>query len=68
MHRIREAMRDGSLAPFGGGGGVVEADETFIGRDPDAAPKRRGSAQQDAVLTLVDRTAAGPSSFVPSIA
>ncbi|HVL73376.1 MAG TPA: transposase, partial [Beijerinckiaceae bacterium] len=28
-HRIREAMRSGELAPFGGGGGIVEADETF---------------------------------------
>ncbi len=28
-HRIREAMRDGSLAPMGGGGGIVEADETL---------------------------------------
>ena len=33
-HRIREAMRTGGLAPFGGQGGVVEADETFIGRAP----------------------------------
>jgi transposase-like protein len=31
-HRIREAMRDGSLAPMGGAGGVVEIDETFIGK------------------------------------
>jgi transposase-like protein len=31
-HRIREAMRAGGLAPMGGAGGVVEADETFIGR------------------------------------
>jgi hypothetical protein len=31
-HRIREAMRDGSLAPMGGTGGIVEVDETFIGR------------------------------------
>ena len=31
-HRIREAMRDGSLAPMGGAGKVVEADETFLGR------------------------------------
>ena len=30
-HRIREAMRDGALWPMGGGG-VVEIDETFIGR------------------------------------
>jgi transposase-like protein len=31
-HRIREAMRSGGLAPMGGVGRVVEADETFIGR------------------------------------
>lgn len=30
-HRIREAMRSGDLAPFGGNGGIVEIDETFIG-------------------------------------
>jgi Transposase zinc-ribbon domain len=30
-HRIREALRSGSLAPMGGNGGVVEVDETFIG-------------------------------------
>lgn len=30
-HRIREAMRDGSLAPMGGAESVVEIDETFIG-------------------------------------
>jgi transposase-like protein len=31
-HRLREAMRSGGLAPMGGIGGIVEADETFIGR------------------------------------
>src|SRR4051812_13025216 len=31
-HRIREAMRDGTLAPMGGAGSTIEADETFIGR------------------------------------
>src|SRR5918995_207338 len=31
-HRLREAMRDGGLvAPMGGGGGIVEADETYFG-------------------------------------
>src|SRR5215208_2166158 len=30
-HRLREAMRDGSLAPMGGEGKVVEADETYFG-------------------------------------
>src|ERR1700730_15063665 len=35
-HRIREAMRTGSLAPMGGAGATVEADETF---KPKAKPK-----------------------------
>jgi len=30
VHRIREAMRDGTLAPMGGAGGIVEADETYF--------------------------------------
>src|SRR5947207_15183437 len=32
MHRLREAMRSGGLAPMGGAGKIVEADETVIGR------------------------------------
>src|SRR3954453_4347832 len=42
-HRIREAMRDGSLGPLGGGhgfGNAVEVDETFIGRRRAAPPPR----------------------------
>jgi len=55
-HRIREAMRSGSLAPMGGAGstGIVEADETFIGRKK-GVPKRRGAAHKHAVLSLVER-------------
>ncbi len=56
-HRLREAMRSGDLAPMGGGGGqfgIVEADETFIGREP-GKPKRRGYAHKMKVLGLVDR-------------
>ena len=53
-HRIREAMRDGSLAPMGGAGGVVEIDETYIGRK-DGFEVRRGSGHKNAVLTLVER-------------
>ncbi len=53
-HRIREAMRDGSLAPMGGAGEVVEVDETFIGKKA-GMPKRRGYAHKRAVLTLVNR-------------
>ena len=39
-HRIREAMRSGDLAPFGVGGGAVEVDETYIGREPGKPVKR----------------------------
>lgn len=53
-HRIREAMRSGDLRPFGSGGGVVEADETFIGREP-GIPKRAGSFHKMKVIALIDR-------------
>lgn len=53
-HRIREAMRDGSLAPLGGEGKIVEVDETYIGRD-HSKKKRSGTLHKFAVLTLVER-------------
>ncbi len=53
-HRIREAMRDGGLAPMGGAGGVVEVDETFIGRK-EGVEVRQGAWHKNAVLTLVER-------------
>jgi transposase-like protein len=58
-HRIREAMRDGALAPFGNNGGAVEVDETFIGHDkakkPRGEKKGRGYAHKHKVLSLIDR-------------
>ncbi len=58
-HRIREAMWTGELAPMGGNGGVVEADETFIGKKqgmkPKGEKKGRGYAHKHAVLSLVER-------------
>lgn len=56
-HRIREAMRVGSLSPpsMGGNGRIVEADETFIGRKKDVPKKRGGYAHKNAVLSLVER-------------
>lgn len=53
-HRIREAMRSGDLAPFGSGGGIVEVDETFIGRIK-GAPKKRAFHHKMKVLALIDR-------------
>jgi transposase-like protein len=61
-HRLREAMRTGSLAPMGGAGGTVEADETFIGRK-EGSVKRRGHGHKNAVLSLVDRESEQVCSF-----
>ena len=54
-HRIREAMRDGTLAPMGGAGGTIEADETFIGRLKGQPKGKSGYAHKNVVLTLVER-------------
>jgi transposase-like protein len=53
-HRIREAMASGDLTAFGSGGGIVEVDETFIGRIK-GAPKRRAFHHKMKVLALIDR-------------
>jgi transposase-like protein len=55
-HRIRAAMADGSLAPMGGPGQIVEIDETQFGKI-DGAPKKipRGGGFRNTVLTLVER-------------
>ena len=62
-HRIREAMRAGGLASLGGGGGIVEADETYYG-DIDrpvlransravSGPNRRATSAP--IIALVER-------------
>ena len=61
-HRIREAMRTGSLVPpMGGEGKVVEADETIYGR-ASTHPKGRAagkgfknSQHKNVILSLVER-------------
>jgi transposase-like protein len=65
-HRIREAMRTGGLVPpMGGGGKIVEADETYFGKqeDPRPSPQRKGRAyikkghlwNNRPILSLVER-------------
>jgi transposase-like protein len=70
-HRIREAMRDGGLAPMGGVGGVVEADETIIGRvegAPKKSPLLKGrSLLRNTVLTLVERGGSARSFHVDGV-
>lgn len=58
-HRIREAMRSGELAPMGGSGKTVEADETYFG-DKEIVTKRTkrgksGLASKRAIVALVER-------------
>jgi transposase-like protein len=66
-HRIREAMREGNLAPFGSDGGIVEVDETFIGFDPDTpapAGARPRAAHKMKVLSLIERNTGRARSMV----
>lgn len=67
-HRIREAMRSIDFSAFGADGGVVEVDETFIGRDTTIKPygekKGRGYHHKNKVLSLVDRESGQARSFV----
>ena len=64
-HRIREAMRAGDLAvPFGTGGGMVEADETYIGHKKGMPKDRGGFRHKFKVLALLDRDTRTTRSFV----
>jgi transposase-like protein len=63
-HRIREAMREGGLAPMGGNGGVVEIDETYHGQKEGAVKGRGGFRHKRAILTLVNRQGSARSFHV----
>ena len=56
-------MRDDGSINFGSGGGVVEVDETFMGREPGKTV-RRGVGRKMKVLTLVDRNTGAAKSVV----
>lgn len=63
-HRIREAMRPvGTPERMGGGGGMVEVDETFIGRKKGTVV-RHGYEHKMKVLSLVDRETGRAHSMV----
>jgi transposase-like protein len=55
MHRLREAMRVGGLAPMGGEGATVEIDETFIGKREGYEAKPGWVRHKNTVLALVQR-------------
>ncbi len=62
-HRIREAMSRDTLNTFGSGGGIVEMDEIFIGREPGTEIKRAYFHKMK-VVALVDRTTGQSKSVV----
>ena len=63
FHRIREAMTEDLPAPTGGNGGIVEADETFIGREP-GTEVRRAYHHKMKIVSLVDRNTGRAKSIV----
>src|SRR5207253_2578566 len=75
-HRIREAMKETSPEPMGGGGKIVEADETYFGKleTPRKRPKystpytkkgKGGSAQKRAIFGLVERGGKARTFHIP---
>ncbi len=64
-HRIREAMRDGVLAPLGGASKVVEVDETYIGKQEGHEGENRPE-HKNIVLTLVERGGSARSFHIDS--
>ena len=67
FHRIREAMRDDAPVSFGTGGGAVEVDEPFIGRNKAIKPlgeKGRGFHHKYKIFALVDRESGKARSIV----
>ena len=78
-HRIREAMRTGGLEPLGGAGKVVEADETYLWKIPEAQqpkvkksgrpyskdPRNAGYGRKRAIISLVERGGNVRSFHVP---
>lgn len=78
-HRIREAMCESSPAPLGGEGKIVEADETYYGKQETPQPRSRGRipkptkaghsgpADKRAVVALVERGGEARAVYVPRV-
>ena len=66
-HRIREAMREGFDGKLGGGGKVVEVDETFGNERKPRGTKGRGPSHKTKVLSLVERGGRVRSFHIPAV-
>ena len=65
-HRIREAMKEGGTGMLGGGGSVVEADETYMVPKKDEKKNRAGH-HRTKVVSLVSRDGKTRSFHVANI-
>jgi transposase-like protein len=78
-HRIREAMREPNPAPLGGEGKIVEADETYYGKQETPQPRSRnartnptkggkiGPAGKRPVVALVERGGEARAVYMPRV-
>jgi len=72
-HRLREAMKDGNPGLLGGGGKIVEADETYVGgkeRNKHANKRDKkniGGMGKQMVFSLVERGGKVRSLHLPSV-
>jgi hypothetical protein len=65
-HRIREAFKPaGCMAPMGGNGAVVEADEMYVGNKKGEAPVNVRTGHKHAVMALVERGGPMRSLYMP---
>lgn len=66
-HRLREAMKE-SGGMLGGGGKIVEVDETFYGKKAGATKTfRAGSTHKHKIFTMVEREGKTRSFHVPRV-
>lgn len=72
-HRIRESLRDTSLATLGGEGKTVEVDESYVGGKEKnkhrnkRIPGSQGGANKEAVVSLVERDGKVRSFHLPAV-
>jgi transposase-like protein len=78
-HRIREAMREPNPSPLGGEGKIVEADETYYGKQETPQPRSRnartnptkggkvGPGGKRPVVALVERGGEARAVYMPRV-
>lgn len=78
-HRIREAMADPNPSPIGGEGKVIEADETYYGKQETPQPRSRnartkptkrgksGPAGKRPIVALVERGGEARTVYMPKV-